>query len=123
MSRLTIGESLAQRLFVAESAVDRALTDAATLAAALPGARAEAALAATTGQPAFEQVAASIAALAQARGHLVDAHRSLGALARRLGLDVLAAGPLDKPGDRPPVGDDRPAGILAERLMNPDQTG
>ena len=104
MSRLSIGEDLAVRLYAAESAIDRALMETATLAAALPVARSEAWLSAVTGQRAFEGAAATISALAQARAHIVQTHHTLTALARKLGLETLAVGPLDKPGDRSPVG-------------------
>ena len=104
MTRQTIGESLAVRLYAAETAIDRAMAETAALTAALPAARAEAYLSAVTGQRAFSGAAATIAALAEARGHLVQTHNTLTALARKLGLDALASGPIDKPGDRPPVG-------------------
>lgn len=104
MTRQSIGERIAAQLYAAETAVDLALAETAGLAARLPGARAQAYLSATTGQKAFESVAQSICALAAARAHLVQTHNTLGALARALGLDALAIGPVDKPGDTPPVG-------------------
>lgn len=104
MSRLSVGETLAVRLYAAEAAIDQALIETATLAAALPAARSEAWLSTVTGQRAFEETAAAVNALAQARSHIVQTHRTLTALARRLGLDALAVGPLDKPGDTPPIG-------------------
>lgn len=104
MSRMTIGEDLAVRLYAAETAIDRALIETTTLAAALPAARSEAWLSAVTGQRAFEGAAAAITALAQARAHIVRTHHTLTALARKLGLEALAVGPLDKPGDDRPVG-------------------
>ena len=104
MSRHAIGEALAARLYAAEAAIDQALSETAFLAAALPSARAEAYLSAVTGQRVFDGAAASISALAEARSHLVQTHTALAALARKLGLDTLAVGPLDKPGDQPPVG-------------------
>lgn len=104
MSRLSVGEDLAARLYAAESAIDRALIETATLAAALPAARTDAWLSATTGQRAFEGTAASILALAQARAHIVRTHITLTAIARKLGLEALAVGPLDKPGDDRPIG-------------------
>lgn len=104
MSRQTIGEALAARLYAAEAAIDQALSETAFLAAALPSARADAYLSAVTGQRAFDGAAASISALAEARSHLVQTHTTLAALARKLGLDTLAVGPLDKPGDQPPLG-------------------
>jgi len=104
MTRQAIGEALAARLYAAEAAIDRAMAETAALAAALPGARADAYLSAVTGQRAFSGAAATISALAEARGHLVQTHNTLTALARKLGLDALASGPIDKPGDTPPVG-------------------
>ncbi len=104
MTRQSIGEALAARLFAAEAAIDHALTETATLTAMLPSARADTGLSAVAGQRAFEEAAASISALASARSHMVGTHASLAALARKLGLDALAIGPLDKPGDRPPIG-------------------
>jgi hypothetical protein len=104
MSRQSIGEALAARLYTAEAAIDRALGETAALAAALPAARAEAWVSAVTGQRAFTGAAATISALAEARGHLVQTHNTLAALARKLGLDALAVGPVDKPGDTPPIG-------------------
>jgi len=104
MSRLAVGEALAARLYAAESAIDQALIETATLAAALPAARANAWLSAVTGQRAFERTAGAISALAEARAHIVQTHNTLTALARKLGLDALAVGPVDKPGDGPPIG-------------------
>ncbi len=104
MTRLSVGESLAARLYAAESAIDQALIETATLAAALPAARADAWLSAVTGQRAFAGAAAAVGALSDARAHIVQTHNTLTALARKLGLETLAVGPLDKPGDRPPIG-------------------
>lgn len=104
MSRETVGEALSIRLHAAEMAIDAALTETAHLAAMLPAARAQAYLSAVTGQKAFDGAAASIGALALARSHLVDTHNTLAALARRLGLDTVAVGPLDKPEDPVPIG-------------------
>lgn len=104
MSRLSVGEDLATRLYAAESAIDHALTETATFAAALPAARANAWLSAVSGQRAFDGAAAAITALAQARAHIVRTHNTLTALARKLGLEALAVGPVDKPGDTPPIG-------------------
>lgn len=118
MTRQNIGEALAVRLYAAEAALDHALGEAAALAAALPAARAEAWLSAAAGQPAFSGAAAAVAALTEARGHLVRTHAALAALARRLGLDGLAAGPVDKPGDTPPVGGLCPEDDTAAIMVN-----
>jgi hypothetical protein len=118
MTRQAIGEALALRLHAAETAIDHAIAETAALAAALPRARADAWLSAVSGQRAFSGAAASIGALTEARGHLVDTHNTLAALARRLGLDTLAAGTVDKPGDKPPVGGLCPEGDITAVMVN-----
>lgn len=104
MSRQSIGEALAARLYAAETAIDLALIETAMLAAMLPAARADAYLSAVTGQRAFDGAAGTLSALSAARSQMVQTHTALAALARKLGLDALAIGPVDKPGDTPPVG-------------------
>lgn len=125
MSRLSVGEALAARLFAAESSIDQALIETASLAAALPAARADAWLSAVTGQRAFDGAAGAITALAQARAHIVQTHNTLTALARKLGLETLAVGPLDKPGDDRPIGGEGGDGDgIAPNMVNktlPDQ--
>ena len=118
MTRQIIGEGLAARLYAAETAIDRAMAETAALAAALPAARADACLSAVTGQRAFTGAAATIGALAEARGHLVDTHNTLAALARKLGLEALALGPVDKPGDTPPVGGVCPQSDTVPHMVN-----
>ena len=109
MTTLAIAEGLAGRLYAAETAIEAALVETASLMAALPSARAGACLSAVTGQRAFDGVAASVSALTGARAHIVETHNALAAVARRLGLDDLAVGPLDKPQDAPPIGGTRSA--------------
>jgi hypothetical protein len=118
MSRLAIGEDLAARLYAAESAIDQALIETANLAAALPAARAEAWLSVVTGQRAFEGAAATIGALAEARAHIIQTHKTLSALARTLGLEVLAVGPLDKPGDSSAIRSGKDGGASATDMVN-----
>lgn len=118
MSRHAVGEAIAARLYAAEAAIDQALAETAFLAASLPAARADAYLSAVTGQRVFDGAAASISALAEARSHLVQTHTALAALARKLGLDTLAIGPLDKPGDPPPIGGAGGAGITPDLAAN-----
>lgn len=118
MSRQSVGEALAIQLYAAEAAIDQALIASATLAAALPAARTEAWISAVTGQRAFETAAAAVSALAEARAQTVRTHHTLSALARTLGLEPLAVGPIDKPGDDPPIGGgggDAP-GVLANMV-------
>jgi len=108
MSRVQVGEAVAARLFAAEAAIDAALAATADLAAYLPAARAEALLSAVTGQRAFDGAAGAVSALVQARAHLGQTHATLAALARKLKLNDLAVGPVDKPEDDPPIGSVRP---------------
>jgi hypothetical protein len=110
-ARMTAGSALAGRLYAAEAAVDAAVSETAALMSMLPLARADLWLSAVSGQRAFDEAAASVGALAQARGHLVATHKTLAAVARRIGLEDLAVGPLDKPEDTPPIGDG-PKGLL-----------
>lgn len=104
MTTQTVGEALSTRLHAAEAAIDTALHEAAQLAALLPVARKQAFLSAVTGQSAFDGAAATVLALTQARSHLVATHRSLAALARMMGLEATAVGPMDKPEDDCPIG-------------------
>lgn len=104
MTRQSIGESLAARLYAAETAIDLALIETAMLAAMLPAARADAYLSAVTGQRAFDGAAGALSALSAARSQMVQTHTALAAIARKLGLEALAIGPVDKPGDTPPIG-------------------
>jgi len=123
MTRQIIGEALAARLYAAETAIDCAMAETAALAAALPAARVDAWLSAVTGQRAFRGAAATIGALAEARGHLVDTHNTLAALARKLGLEALAVGPVDKPGDTPPVGGVCPQSDTVHHMVNKSLPG
>lgn len=118
MSRQTLGERLSERLHRAEAALDHALAEVAGLTAALPGARNEALLSATTGQKAFTGAAACVASLTEARAHLIETHKTLGALARRLGLEAVAIGPLDKPEDDTPVGGGIDYGSESRAVLN-----
>jgi hypothetical protein len=118
MSRQSIGERLAARLYAAETAIDVALMETATLAAMLPTARAEARLSAVTGQRAFDGVAGAISALSAARSQMGQTHAALAALARKLGLDALAVGPVDKPGDTPPIGGGADSAGVRSNVVN-----
>ena len=108
MDRETSARDLSSQLHIAENTLDRAMIEIAKLAAALPDGRLRASVAAATAQPAFDGVAASLTALTEARAHLGGAHRTLSALARKLGLESVAAGPMDKPEDRPPLDGSEP---------------
>jgi hypothetical protein len=114
MTQNDIATQVASRLYTAETAIDLALAEAAGLIGLLPSARADAMLSAVAGQRAFDGAAASVVALTQARAHVVDTHNALSALARRMGIDVVAFGPIDKPEDPPTTG----GGVTAMGVVN-----
>ena len=98
--RDSVGARVAGQLYAAEDAIDLAVRELALLAALLPAARIEAHVSAVTGQAVVESTAAGLRSLAEARGHVVQAHHGLAAVARSMGLETLAVGPVDKPEDR-----------------------
>ena len=98
------GNAVAARLYRVETAIDTALAEVAAFVADLPRARSEAYLSAVAGQQVFDHATESLAAINLARARMVAAHNSLAALARKMGMDSLAVGPLDKPEDTPPIG-------------------
>jgi hypothetical protein len=88
---------VAEKLFAAEDAIDAALARAAELNSALVTARTDAELSAVVGQEAFEVAAAAFAALAKARGEIVETHRRLSETKIQVGLRTVAVGELGKP--------------------------
>lgn len=94
---------VAQSLFAAEEAIDAALARAAELSGNIVTARNEAKVSALVGQDAFELSAAAFAALARARGEIVETHKRLSETKIQIGLRTIAWGDeLPKP---PPTGE------------------
>jgi hypothetical protein len=83
---------VAQSLHDVEDAIDLALARAAELSATLVTARSDAGLSAMVGQDAFEGAAAAFAALARARGDIVETHRRLTETKAQIGLRTMAIG-------------------------------
>lgn len=81
-----------QSLYAAEDAIDLALARAAELNGTLVTARAEAELSALVGQEAFEVAASAFAALARARGDIVEAHKRLSETKIQVGLRTVSFG-------------------------------
>ncbi|MDP1738414.1 MAG: hypothetical protein Q8L23_13360 [Caulobacter sp.] len=105
MKRKILGHQVADQLFAAEAAIDRALSAVATLTAMLPTMRVEANLSAVVGQSVFERSCQTIAALTEARRGIVDTHHALTEVQRQIGLGAVALGGEDKPDENdPPVG-------------------
>lgn len=95
--RIFIAKKVANDLFAVESAIETALASTATFAAALPEARVRANLSATVGQEVFDSVIAAIAALNDARRHIVETHKGLDVTRTKMGMRTVAFGSLDKP--------------------------
>jgi len=83
---------VAERLHCVEDAIDQALARAAELNATLVTARSDAGLSAIVGQDAFEGAVSAFAALARARGDIVETHRRLTETKIQIGLRTLAMG-------------------------------
>jgi len=88
---------VAESLFAAEDAIDAALARAAELNGILVTARTDAQLSALVGQDAFEVAASAFAALARARGDIVETHKRLSETQVQVGLRTIAFGDLGKP--------------------------
>lgn len=102
MKRKIVGHRIADQLFVAETAIDGALSAVATLAAMLPNARMEARLSAVVGQEVFDRSSQTIAALTEARRGIVETHRELSGVQAKVGLAGVAFGGEDKPEEGQP---------------------
>jgi hypothetical protein len=96
MKRRNAAVKVARELFALEKAIDAALVQAAGLSAIMPTATAEANLSAIVIQDAFACSAATFAALAQARRHVVETHHCLDVTKVQIGLRTLAFGDEDK---------------------------
>ena len=102
MKRIDIVRGVAARLFEVEDAIDGSLKQASRLIADMVDARRDLRLAAVVGQDAFARTAATISALAEARGEIIGAHDALAETRDRMGMRTVGLGALDKPD--PPAG-------------------
>lgn len=109
--RQIAAESLAERLFAAEQAVDEAICKMADLTGYMPIARTNAHLSAVVGQDAISEAAKTLSALVGARGHLVATHNRLADIRDQIGLQAMAMGSGDM---KPPV----QAGEKDENIVN-----
>ncbi len=118
MKRIDIAKGVAARLFEVEDAIDGSLKQASRLIADMVDARRDLRLAAVVGQAAFARTAATICALAEARGEIVGAHDALAETRDRMGMRTVGLGALDKPD--PPS--ENGTFLQAESLAEPRQT-
>lgn len=96
--RADFGRALAEKLFEAEKALDRAIAASSDLSAFMTRGRIDHQITAMLGQAALNGVAETGRALVKARGRLLTAHENLESDARAIGIRWRSAGPLeDKP--------------------------
>ncbi|MBI1406441.1 MAG: hypothetical protein GC145_09980 [Caulobacter sp.] len=102
MKRKIVAHQVADQLFAAEAAIDRALSETARLTTMLSEGRVEAGLSATVGQAVMDRTCASITALSTGRRELVEAHEALEVVKAQIGLRAVAIGGLVKPEENAP---------------------
>lgn len=102
MNRKTVAYKVADQLFAAELAIDRALSETARLTSMLSEGRVEAGLSAVIGQSVMDRTCASIVMLANGRRELVEAHGHLAQVKDQIGLRTVAIGGMDKPEENAP---------------------
>lgn len=104
-NRMEIARQMASHLLATEEAIDTAIACAAGLAGYMPVARQGVRVSAAVGQPAMEQVIASMAMLGEARRRIVEAHQSLADSGRQARIPIQNFGGfVDKPGNHAHAG-------------------
>lgn len=99
--RRMAAEQIAVALWDAESAVDVALTKTANFTGTIPALRRQAGASALIGQEAMERASQAVAALAEARRALVEAHKELTIAKQQVGLGAVT---MDDGGSgKPPI--------------------
>jgi hypothetical protein len=96
MDKTLIAQTVANKLFATETAVDTAIVEASKLMGGLVEARQEMRLSAVVGDDAVAKVAAALAALAEARKAVVEAHHELAEVKLRVGIRTKLIGVTDK---------------------------
>lgn len=86
----------------AERAVDQAMSQTSLLVSELPDLQREAGLNAAWAQPAVASVCSALNDLTSARAALIEAHRSLSAVQRKLGVTTFESPNNDKPPENGP---------------------
>lgn len=99
--KIDIARTVATHLIATEEAIDTAICCAAGLLGYMPVARQGASVSAAVGQPAFEQVIATMSMLGEARRRIVEAHQSLAESATQARIPAQNFGGfVDKPNHR-----------------------
>jgi len=96
MDKALIAQTVANKLFATENAVDAAIVEASKLMGGLIEARQEMRLSAVVGDDAAGKVAAALIALTEARKAVVEAHNELADVKLRVGIRTKLIGVTDK---------------------------
>jgi hypothetical protein len=96
MDKALIAQTVANKLFATEDAVDTAIVEASKLLGGLVEARHEMRLSAVVGDDVVVKVAAALTALAEARKAVVEAHNELAEVKLRVGIRAKLLGVVDK---------------------------
>ena len=96
MDKALIAQSVANKLFSTENAVDTAIAEASKLMGGLVEARHDLHVSAIVGDEAFIKVAAALSALTEARKAVVEAHSELAEAKLRVGIRTKLLGVTDK---------------------------
>lgn len=92
LEKIFIARKVANELFGVETSIEKALADTAQFTASLPEARAQAKIPAVVGQEVFDSALKAMAALTEARRHIVEMHGHLDETKNYLGLRTVAFG-------------------------------
>ena len=109
MDKMLKAQGVANRLFATETAIDQAMVEASQLMAEMLTARQDLRVGATVGAEAATDVAAALAALAQARAAVVKTHAELADAKLRVGIRSKMIGEWTKPPK-----DNGPTGLVVE---------
>lgn len=96
MDKVTVVKGVVGKLYTTESSIDQAIADASQLIGEMIKARQELGLTAVTGDAAMQKLTTAVAALADARSAVVEAHSALDDVRLRLGVRTRMVGIIPK---------------------------
>jgi hypothetical protein len=96
MDKALIAQTVANKLFATENAVDAAIVEASTLLSGIIEARRDMRVSAVVTDDVMAKVAAAISALSDAQSAVVGAHNEMAGLKLRLGIRTKLLGVIDK---------------------------
>jgi hypothetical protein len=96
MDKALIAQTVANKLFATENAIDTSIVEASKLMGGLIDARHEMRVSAVVGDDVVGKVAAALTALSEARKAVVEAHNELAEVKLRVGIRTKLLGVTDK---------------------------